>query len=203
MFPFTSLAMGYKLILQNRCNDYNRMIKCCISENVTLLVGVPTVLQNVKTSLINLNINKLDIKRILGGGSSCSLELIKWFWDKYNIEVIQGWGMTECGPSYWARRESRRSDLNLSDHQKLLNNQKCGIPAPAFESKVVDSDNLNKEISHNGKDIGEFLLRGPFVTSKYYNLPKEENNKKFHNGYLITGDIVSISQELLFNFISN
>ena len=50
-----------------------------------------------------LSVNPLKYKSLKGvlrkaicAGASPSTELIKWYWNNYNIFWAQTWGMTEC-----------------------------------------------------------------------------------------------------------
>ena len=45
---------------------------------------------------------------------------------------------------------------------------------------------------HDGETVGEILIRGPWICSEYYNDPQPE---KFHDGWLITGDVGKIDSE--------
>ena len=40
--------------------------------------------------------------------------------------------------------------------------------------------------------MGELLIRGPWIAAEYYNDPQPE---KFHNGWLVTGDVAKIDAE--------
>ena len=45
---------------------------------------------------------------------------------------------------------------------------------------------------HDGKSIGEVLIRGPWVCSEYYRDPQPD---KFRDGWLVTGDIAAMDAE--------
>ena len=46
----------------------------------------------------------------------------------------------------------------------------------------------------DGKTSGELEIRGPFITASYYNLP-EERNRWTSDGWLRTGDVVTIDAD--------
>ena len=98
------------------------------------------------------------------------------------------------------RQGKKNNSLSSSEIKKLSdklthNQQKCGIVVPGCNAKLLNSDNLNEEISHNGKDSGELLVQGPFITSNYFKLADSMLKTKFYDGYLMTGDIASFNEK--------
>ena len=74
-----------------------------VSENVmlvftTLAAGVPTVWTLLLNYLAQSGIKLQTLKRTLIGGSAVPESLIRAFHDEFDIEVLQGWGMTETSP---------------------------------------------------------------------------------------------------------
>jgi acyl-CoA synthetase (AMP-forming)/AMP-acid ligase II len=66
---------------------------------------------------------------------------------------------------------------------------------PGLELKIVDSEDMAVDLPHDGEAQGELLARGPWITGAYYNLSSEEQQGKFYDGWLVTGDIASIDVE--------
>jgi fatty-acyl-CoA synthase len=105
--------------------------------------------------------------------------------------MIQGWGMTETSPlATLSRRVVKRSQLDLSEDEQIANVAKAGQVMPGIEVEIFD-DNFNR-VPHDGETVGEILIRGPWICSRYYNDPQPE---KFHDGWLITGDVGKIDPE--------
>jgi uncharacterized protein (DUF2062 family) len=61
---------------------------------------------------------------------------------------------------------------------------------PGIEVEIFDEN--FKRLPHDGETVGEILVRGPWICSEYYNDPQPE---KFHDGWLITGDVGKIDPE--------
>jgi fatty-acyl-CoA synthase len=57
--------------------------------------------------------------------------------------------------------------------------------------RIVDAD--GKEIAWDGTTMGELQARGPWVTSGYYNDPR--NDEAFQDGWFRTGDVATIDPE--------
>ena len=195
-FPYSAMTLGCKLILVGNCKDFTRIVRTCCDEGVTLLTGVPTVIEALRSVLERnpIKYGKLrgQLTRILCGGSSPSPSMIKYYDNIWNIELIQAWGMTETSSlGTVARKIARRRDMTLSKDEQLLNQTKCGIFAPGIEGKILDCNDLDIELSHNEKNIGELVIKGPYITKKYYKI--NTPNKFTKDGYLITGDIAYIN----------
>jgi fatty-acyl-CoA synthase len=191
--PWSALMLGCKQVMPHRFMDPARLIDLMVSEKVTLSAGVPTIWQGVK-GLYEANPDAYDLSalsRLTCGGSSPPPSLIRWFWDELDVEMIQGWGMTETSPlATLSRRVMKRSQLSLSEDEQFENVAKAGQLMPGIELDIFDED-FNR-VPHDGESVGEILVRGPWICSEYFNNPQPD---KFHDGWLITGDVGKIDSE--------
>lgn len=191
--PWSALMLGMKQVMPHRFMDPGRLIKLMADEGVTISAGVPTIWQGVK-GLYEQNPGTYDLSalsRLTCGGSSPPPSLIRWYADELDVEMIQGWGMTETSPlATLSRRIMKRSQLSLSADDQFANVAKAGQLMPGLELDIFDED-FNR-VPHDGESVGEILIRGPWICSEYYNNPQPE---KFHDGWLITGDVGKIDPE--------
>lgn len=91
------------------------------------------------------------------------------------IRITEGFGMTETG-----------SNFGMPTHDPALLLTKagsCGLPFLTVEARIVDEDGNEVPVGERG----ELWVRGPSVTSGYWNQP-ETTAKAFHDGWFITGD---------------
>ena len=191
--PWSALMLGCKQVMPHRFMDPARLIELMSSEKVTLSAGVPTIWQGVK-GLYEANPGAYDLSslsRLTCGGSSPPPSLIRWFWDELDVEMIQGGGMTETSPlATLSRRVMKRSQLSLSEDEQFENVAKAGQLMPGLELDIFDEE-FNR-LPHDGETVGEILVRGPWICSEYFNNPQPD---KFHDGWLITGDVGKIDPE--------
>lgn len=96
--------------------------------------------------------------------------------ERFNIPVLEGYGMTEIGPGLIVPEELQ--------HDPAIAGQ-CGVPAPFREVKVVADDDGNEA---DTGEAGELWIRGDSILKGYYNKP-EANASSFHNGWFKTGDL--------------
>ena len=191
--PFDASMLGAKQVMPHRFMAPDRLVELIAAERVTVSAGVPTIWQGVR-ALIEASPGRYDLSaldRLVCGGSAPPISLIRWYWEVLGVEMIQGWGMTEMNPlGTTSRRIAKRSHLDLDDEARFANVAKAGLLSPGLEMKIVDEH--FEPVPHDGKSLGELLVRGPWICSEYYHDPQPE---KFHDGWLVTGDIAAIDPE--------
>lgn len=191
--PFAATMLGAKQVMPHRFMTPERLLDLIATEEVTISAGVPTIWQGVR-ALLEQAPDRYDLSaldRLVCGGSAPPLSLIRWYWDHYRVEMIQGWGMTEMNPlGTVSRRIAKRSQIDDDEEAQFVNIGKAGLLAPGLEMEIVDEN--FQPVPHDGKAIGELLVRGPWICSEYYHDPQPE---KFHEGWLVTGDIAAIDPD--------
>jgi len=191
--PWAATMLGMKQVMPHRFMSPDRLIQLLADEGVTISAGVPTIWQGVK-SIAQANPGKYDLsklERLTCGGSAPPPSLIEWYWDDSEVEMVQGWGMTETSPlATTSRRVMKRSQLTSSDEAKAINQAKAGQLMPGLEMKIVDDD--FNDLPWDGEAVGEVLIRGPWIAQEYYKNPQPD---KFHDGWLVTGDVAKIDPE--------
>lgn len=190
--PFTSTMLGCKVVFPNRFMTPRDILDLMTGEQVTVSAGVPTIWQGLKAA-IEAEPERWDLgrlSRVTCGGSAPPISLMRWYWDRLGVEMIQGWGMTETNPlGTLSRKVAKRSQLDLSLDEQFANAAKAGLPIPGLEIEIVDEN--WKPLPHDGKSVGELLIRGPWIAAEYYNNPQPD---KFHDGWLVTGDVAKIDE---------
>jgi acyl-CoA synthetase (AMP-forming)/AMP-acid ligase II len=191
--PFTTTMLGCKVVLPSRFMGAKDILDLMAAEQVTVSAGVPTIWQGLRAA-IEAEPGRWELKnlsRVTCGGSAPPISLMRWYWDKLGVEMIQGWGMTETNPlGTLSRKVAKRSQLRLPLDDQFTNAAKAGLPLPGLEIEIVDEN--WKPLPHDGKSVGELLIRGPWIASEYYNNPQPD---KFHDGWLVTGDVAKIDPE--------
>lgn len=191
--PFAASMLGCQQVMPHRFMTADTLLGLMHDEEVTISAGVPTIWQGIKVAL-EAQPNKYDLRRLTRltcGGSAPPVSMMRWYWDKYGVEMIQGWGMTETNPlGTLSRKVAKRSHIDLDEDQQFKNIAKAGLALPGLEVAIFD-DNWQR-LAHDGESVGELLIRGPWVASQYFNDPQPE---KFHDGWLVTGDVAKIDAE--------
>jgi fatty-acyl-CoA synthase len=124
------------------------------------------------------------------GGSAMPRFLVKSFDERYGIQVLHTWGMTEMSPlGTTAVITSEVEHASKEEQYDFATKQ--GFPVPFVEIRGRDEHGL---IPWDGSTVGELEVRGPWVAASYYG--EADTGEKFTtDGWLRTGDIVSISED--------
>ena len=191
--PWAALMLGCKQVLPHRFMDPARLLQLMVDEGVSISAGVPTIWQGVKAAY-EADPDAYDtskLQRLTCGGSAPPPSLIRWYWDTLDVEMIQGWGMTETSPlATLSRKVMQYSHRDLPLDRQFENVAKAGQLMPGLELDIFDED-FNR-LPHDGEAVGEILVRGPWICSEYYRNPQPG---RFHGDWLITGDVGKIDAD--------
>ena len=96
--PYLAPMNGIKLVLPGMGMDGAALTELIEKESVTLAFGVPTIWLGLLNYCKENNIKLESVKQTIIGGSAVPYSMIKQFDEEHDINVIQGWGMTETSP---------------------------------------------------------------------------------------------------------
>jgi fatty-acyl-CoA synthase len=167
--------------------DYLRLFR---EEGVTVSAGVPTVWLGILEVLDRDGGDLGQLRRIMCGGSAAPLSMIRTYEERFGVEFIHAYGMTEATPvTHFSRLKSTLRDL--PEEARYSYKAKQGMLVPGLEQRVVDADGA--EVPADGKSMGELLLRGPWVADEY--LDDERSAATFVDGWYHTGDVATLDGE--------
>jgi len=189
--PYAATMLGAKQVFPGPYVDAERVLDLLERERVTFSGGVPTVWLAVAQALEDQPDRwKLQpALRVVIAGSALPESLIRRF-DRFGITAIQLWGMTETTPiaTFCKLKPHLR---NEPEDQTYALRATQGIALPFVEIRAC---NDQREVPWDGSTMGELQVRGPWVAGSYYNL-LEENARWTDDGWLRTGDVVTIDDE--------
>jgi fatty-acyl-CoA synthase len=151
----------------------------------TLACGVPTIWNGLLA--LDTPIDFSTVRAITAGGAAVPQSLIEAFETRFGATIIQGWGMTETSPLAAFGLPPARC---LDGHDDMYYKVKAGRVVAGVEVRVMAEDGTL--LPNDGTSVGEFEIRGPWVTGSYY---KEEDPAKFHDGWLRTGDVGTLDSQ--------
>jgi fatty-acyl-CoA synthase len=129
------------------------------------------------------------VRNTVIGGSALSLAILKEFDEVHDVNVIQGWGMTEMSPLGTSNFMTPEME-KMSKEDRYAVQLKQGRPMYGIELKVVDDS--GKELPKDGESQGHLMVRGPWVLQKYFKAEKDAVDK---DGWFDTGDISVLDQD--------
>jgi fatty-acyl-CoA synthase len=160
-----------------------------VSERVTLAGAVPTIWTDL---LAHLDANRADIstmREVIVGGSACPPALMHAFSERYGVEIIHAWGMTEMSPlGSVSRPPAGRSGPEAWAYRYTQGRVPAGV-----EARIVGPD--GSVMPNDGKSVGELEVRGPWITRTYVGDAEPDPDKFSPDGWLRTGDVGVLSPD--------
>lgn len=152
-------------------------------DDVTIFMGVPTMFWAI---LNHPNAEKYDLEKIAknmrvacSGGAAIPVEVMKDFEEKYNVPIMEGYGLSETSP--------------LATFNPYFGTRKAGsIGLPVWGVNVRIFDPEDNEVPRGEK--GEIVIKGHNVMKGYYKRP-EATEKVMGNGWFHTGDVGMMDED--------
>src|SRR6187402_3936898 len=134
--PYVACMVGAKLVFPGPWLDGKSLHELFESEGVTMSAGVPTVWQGLLTYVEANDLKFSTMKRTVIGGSTCPPAMMDAFEDKYGVQVIHAWGMTELSPM-GALGKLKGKHENLDAKQRRALQAKQGRSLYGIDMKIV------------------------------------------------------------------
>lgn len=115
-----------------------------------------------------------SVRLAVSGASALSDETARAFEARFGVELYEGYGLTEAGPTVTSSvvgGEPKRGSI--------------GVPIPGVQVRLVDEEGEEALVG----DAGEIWVRGPNVFHGYFENPEATAQALTPEGWLRTGDI--------------
>jgi acyl-CoA synthetase (AMP-forming)/AMP-acid ligase II len=187
--PYAATMTGAKMVMPGGQLDGKSLYELFEQEEVTLSAGVPTVWQGLLAHTEANGLKFSTMNRTVIGGSACPPAMIKLFQEKYGVQVLHAWGMTEMSP-VGTVGTLKAKHLTLPPAQREAVQQKQGRVVFGVDMKIVGDDGV--ELPWDGKAFGDLMVRGPWVVREYF---KGEGGNPLKGGWFPTGDVAAIDAD--------
>jgi long-chain acyl-CoA synthetase len=169
-------AVGATLVLLPRF-DAEKAVALLHKEKITFFAGVPTMywgLLSALTDEVDVDSIASNLRVAVSGGASLPVEIIRQFRDRFHVQILEGYGLSETSPL-----------ATFADPDQAPRPGSIGVPIWGVECRLVDEDWNDVD----GADaIGEIAIRGHNVMKGYYNRP-EATAEAMRDGWFRTGDL--------------
>jgi long-chain acyl-CoA synthetase len=146
-------------------------------ENVTFFAGVPTMywelLNCAAAETYDLKQIACNLRICMSGGAAMPVEVMRAFEQKYDVKILEGYGLSETSPIATFNRMDRPAKPGS-----------IGLPVWGVSVRVVDQDGNDVPTG----EAGEIIIRGHNVMKGYYKRP-EATAAAIKQGWFSTGDI--------------
>ena len=188
---YTAPMNGTKLVLPGPRLDGPSLYELFETEGVTVSLGVPTVWLAFEGYLSATGKRCSSLRRVLSGGSAVPPSLIEAF-ERRGIQMVHAWGMTEMSP-LGTVAALKAKHLRLEAGAQTPIKAKQGRPVFGVELKILDEAGLPQP--HDGKSMGELLVRGPWIVSGYFADVEASAAAIEADGWFHTGDVATIDPD--------
>jgi long-chain acyl-CoA synthetase len=154
---------------------------------VNFFPAVPTMYVGVLNHPEASKFDLTSIKGCFSGAAPLPVEVIKDFEAKTGSQICEGYGLSETSPVVTTNPYGGKTKVGS-----------IGLPVSDTDIKIVDLVDGTKEMPVG--EAGEVLVKGPQVTSGYYQMP-EETATAIRDGWLYTGDIGTMDAEGYFYIV--
>ena len=180
--PYAAFMTGADLIMPQQYLQAAPLAAIINRHRPTISAGVPTIWSDLLRYAQTNTVDMSSLRMITAGGAAVPRLLIERFRDEMGVEMVQGWGMTETSPLCSVATPPRQATPDEEIEWRV----KAGRIVPGVEVRICGDD--GSVLANDGVAVGEFEVRGPWITGSYYADPSGD---RFHDGWLRTGDIGS------------
>ncbi len=182
-----AMRAGALFVMMERY-EYQKYLDLCKEHKVTVLAGMPPVIHSLTETPKGPEEKLATVREIISGGGPLHHDIWKKFYYRYNIPVINAYGLSETvviGTGTVIRPE---------DYASADRFQSVGHPVCFSEVTIVDETDPSIELPVDTP--GEIALRGPAVAKGYWNMPKETAASFLEDGWFLTGDVGYLDKDL-------
>jgi len=192
--PHAAFMVGTSLLMPDRFLQPKPLAEMITAERPTFSAAVPTIWSGLLDELDKgTGYDTSSLTRVVIGGSACPPALMTAFKERYGIDVIHAWGMTETSPL----GSVAHPPTGLTPEQEWPYRLTQGRFPASVQARVIGPDGT--AMPHDGVAEGELEVRGPWIAAAYYggagNEPDAGGDKFSEDGWLRTGDVGTISAD--------
>ncbi|GAA4658712.1 long-chain-fatty-acid--CoA ligase [Arthrobacter cryoconiti] len=194
--PQAATLMANKIILPGRyqAEDTGALTDALIAEGVTITNGAPVIfipmLHYIRSLEVAPDLSRL---RMLSGATEPPLALMRGFEELTGAETVHAYGATETTPLVTMNRYKASVREHLTSEELLDLKRKQGLPVSGVDIRLLDGS--DQDVVWDGVTQGEICVRGPWITRSYHNMPAEDAEGRFVDGYWRSGDVGTIDSD--------
>jgi long-chain acyl-CoA synthetase len=181
-----NIADGNEILLRPRF-DVATTLEDIGKKRATGFPAVPTMLIALLSAPGADACDFSSLSMIGSGGAPLPVEVAERAERLVGQPLRMGWGMTETAAIGTRVPPGMRATPGL-----------IGVPLPNVEMRIVSLTDPHKVLAPG--EVGEIAIRGPNVTSGYWN-QKELSAQSYADGFFLTGDIGSMSADGMFTLV--
>jgi acyl-[acyl-carrier-protein]-phospholipid O-acyltransferase/long-chain-fatty-acid--[acyl-carrier-protein] ligase len=177
------LLRGCRVVTVPSPLDTRKIIEAIRDEEVSVMVGAPTFMRPILKKAEPRDLRTLQI--LVSGAEKLPMDLYEGFLEKFHLEIMQGYGMTEASPATNVNQPDPLVTTATADPQPGKRLGTVGRMMAGMTARVLDPE--TKEPVPAGQ-TGVVAFRGANIFSGYLD-DEEKTRAVFHDGWYVTGDL--------------
>jgi acyl-[acyl-carrier-protein]-phospholipid O-acyltransferase/long-chain-fatty-acid--[acyl-carrier-protein] ligase len=177
------LLRGCRVVTVPSPLDTRKVIEAIRDEEATVLIGAPTFLRPLVKKAESGELRSLQL--VVSGAEKMPLELYDAFMERFHIEILQGYGLTETTPVANVNQPDPPIAGATSEYQPGKRLGSVGRMVPGLSARIVNPDT---KADLPLTETGMLLLRGENVFRGYLH-DSRKTDEAFHDGWFVTGDL--------------
>ncbi|PAT04671.1 long-chain fatty acid--CoA ligase [Corynebacterium sp. NML 150383] len=202
--PFAAFLAGAPLVLPDSDMSAPTLAKLIATTHPRVAHGVPTLWIQLMVHYLHNPPERMSLQELYVGGSPAPPALIKMWEERYGVDVVHVWGMTETSTVGTVARPPS----GASGEARWAYRISQGRFSPSLEYRVVNDGQI---MASTDLTQGEIQVRGNLVAKGYYHSPTQEPGKiasefrgeqitdaRKHftaDGWLRTGDVGTVTND--------
>jgi acyl-[acyl-carrier-protein]-phospholipid O-acyltransferase/long-chain-fatty-acid--[acyl-carrier-protein] ligase len=177
---------GFGVVFHTNPLEARTIGELCRKYRVTLIIGTPTFVWEYVRRLERADLASVRVAIV--GAEKMRLELADAFWEKFHLDLSQGYGCTETSPVVSVETAGRRRQSQMGS----IEPGSVGRPMPGIAVRVVNPETF--ETLGPGQE-GMLLVKGPCVMAGYLDEPEKTRQAIWEDGWYITGDVAQLDED--------
>jgi len=163
--------------------ETKKIIDAIREEKVTVMVGAPTFMRPLFKKAEPTDLASL--KLLVSGAEKMPMDLYEGFLEKFHVEIMQGYGMTEASPGTNVNQPDPALPTATASVQPGKRLGSVGRMMAGMTARVLDPE--TRGMLPEG-ETGVIAFRGANIFGGYLDDPKK-TAEAFHDGWYLTGDL--------------
>jgi len=158
----------------------------CRKYAVTILIATPTFVWEYIRRCEREDFASLRVAIV--GAEKMRLELADAFWEKFHLDLFQGYGVTETSPVVSVETAGHFAQEHLgATHRGTI-----GRPIPGIAVRIVSPETFQ---TFGPGQQGVLLVKGSSVMTGYLDEPGKTRQVMWEDGWYITGDVAQLDDD--------